>query len=187
MFEELKDKHKNHVSSLEAAYSESQKLSLSPELLEYRALDKNDFNKLFQTVDMLQAQLGYDHLAGACLLVHSNLKNAFARYGYKSEIILGDAIVNGTPYMSCNLDDLKEQLAEGIEHKGQKIHSWLLLENGQFFDATIVRDLTDGKMAAELYCFDVHSDDNGNVIEYKPLLVGSDFVERTNPVSYAHI
>ncbi|MCQ8867370.1 hypothetical protein [Vibrio splendidus] len=186
MFEELKDKHAEYVSNLEKVYANSEHLSLTPKVLQYRHLDKNDFNKLFQVVDMLQAQLGYDHLSGACLLVHSNLKIAFAKHGYASEIILGDAIVNGTPYMECGLKELTEQLSDGISHKTQKVHSWLLLENGQFFDATLVRDLTDGKMAAELYCYGLHQD-NGNVVEYKPYLAGSEFVIRTNLVSSAHI
>ncbi|CAK2229954.1 conserved hypothetical protein [Vibrio crassostreae] len=186
MFDEIKEKHHKHVSSLELVYSNSQQLGLTPNKLAYRPLDKNDFNKLFQIVDMLQVQLNYDHLSGACLLVHSNLKQAFAAHGYASEIIFGDVIVNGVPYMECGLKELTEQLNEGIVHASQKVHSWLLLENGQFFDVTLVRDLTDGRMAAELYCFGLHKAD-GNILDYKPVLAGSEFVARTNPIIQAHM
>ena len=133
---------------------------------------------MFQIVDELQAQIGYDHLSGACLLVHSNLQFKFDKHGYKSELILGDAIVNGVPYMECDLEELTNQLNEGVKHATQKIHSWLLLENGQFFDATIIRDLTDGKYAAELYCYGLHTDSAGNVIEYKPVWRGRNLLQR---------
>ncbi|KZM38790.1 hypothetical protein OA92_08730 [Marinomonas sp. SBI22] len=181
MFSEIKINHQEHVLNIEEAYSKSKKLGLSPDFLSYRKLDKNDFNNLFSIIDRLQPVMNYDHLSGACLLVHSNLKEAFAAHGYSSELVFGDIYINGEPHMGCSINTLMEQLNEGVSNKTQKVHCWLLLESGQFFDATIFRDFTGGVYAAELYGYN-KSELDGYTFEFKPMLVGNGFLEKTNPI-----
>ncbi|GLO60524.1 hypothetical protein MACH09_10320 [Vibrio sp. MACH09] len=180
MFEEIKEKHKKYSEQLEKAYKQSDALDLSPDILKYRHLSKQDFDKIFAIVDAVQPMLNYDHMAGACIFVHSYLKKALANYGYASELIFGDVIVNAEAHMKCNLEDLKKQLDKGISPETQKVHCWLLLENYQVFDATLFRDLSGGIYAAELYGYGYTTLD-GNTFQYEPMLAGFKFVEKTNP------
>lgn len=180
MFEDIKDNHPNHITAIKTAYSNTIELGLSAKPLKYRKLSGNDFKKLFQVVDMLQEKLNYDHEPGSCVIVHPALKQLFSRHGYLSELVFGDVLINGEPHMNCNIDTLKEQINIGTSHEYQRVHCWLLLENGQFFDATLIRDLSDGKHAGEIYNFG-HTESEGNNFNYKPILVGSEFIEKTNP------
>lgn len=183
MFEQIKNEHSDHILNIECAFTVSTELGLSPLVLTYRALDENDFKKLFELVDKVLNKTRYDYISGGCLYVHSYLKLIFSEYGYNSELVFGDVIVNNIPYMECTLESLKEQLKNGKSSTYQDVHCWLLLENGQFFDATLYRDLTDGKYAAELYCFK-SLNLNNNTFEYNPMLVGSKFIEKTSPNPY---
>ncbi|EGQ7878071.1 hypothetical protein HYO33_16300 [Vibrio parahaemolyticus] len=180
MFNTIREKHGHHVENLEFALAESVLLGLSPSIPDYRALTSQDMEVLFQIIDSVQPKLNYDLMSGACLYVHSHLKEAFARHGYKSELVFGDVLVNGEPHMGCDLDMLKKQLSNGIATASQKVHCWLLLESGQFFDASLFRDITNGIYAAELYGFGNSRLDEFR-FEYEPMLLGADFIAKTNP------
>ncbi|EGR0469044.1 hypothetical protein FG064_18965 [Vibrio cholerae] len=180
MFKNIREKHEHHVMSLELALGESELLGLSPSIPDYRALTRQDMEALFQIIDSVQPKLNYDHMAGACLYVHSHLKEAFAQQGYKSELVFGDVLVNGQPHMGCDLGTLKDQLNTGVSDASQKVHCWLLLESGQFFDASLFRDITNGLYAAELYGYG-NTGLDGFHFEYRPMLLGSAFISKTNP------
>ena len=179
MFDKIKIDHPVYARRMDIAFKNSFDLKLSPKPLEYRKLIQSDFDKLFEVIDRLQPKLNYDQINGACLYVHSILSEEFAKIGYSTELVFGDVIVNGTPYIECDLEILKAQLKSGISQDNQLVHCWLLLENGQFFDATLFRDLTNGKQAAELYGFGSTSIQN-NRLEYVPMLAGAEFIKRTN-------
>ena len=184
MFEEIKEQYGQHVANLELAFHESNELGLSPSRLTYRKLTKYDMEKLFEIIDKVQPQLNYDHMSGACLYVHSHLKKVFAENGYDSELVFGDVLIDGELHIGCNLDILKEQIEEGPSNKPQNVHCWLLLESGQFFDASIFRDITNGIYAAELYGYGITRFD-GITFEHKVMLMGSEFINKTN--GYAQV
>jgi len=180
MFKNIREKHEQHVMRLELALSQSDSLGLSSLIPNYRVLTSQDMEALFNIIDSVQPKLNYDHMSGACLYIHSHLKEAFAQHGYKSELVFGDVLVNGQPHMGCDLSMLKEQLNCGISTTSQKVHCWLLLESGLFFDASLFRDITNGVYAAELYGFGKTGLD-GFSFEYQPILLGADFITKTNP------
>ena len=181
MFDEISEKHKGYAEILENTYEQSKKAGLTPRKLKYRSLNEKDFENIFSIVDMVQATLNYDHISGGCLYVHTLLKEALSKRGYLSEVIFGDVLINNDAHMGCDLVDLKEQLNIGVDNKEQKVHCWLMLENYQFFDATLYRDFTDGVYAAEIYGYG-HNELDGDSFHYKPMLAGSDFIEKTNPI-----
>jgi hypothetical protein len=184
MFEQLREKYQEHADRLEASYIKSNELGLSPSYLPYKEFDKSILENLYQIVDMANPLLNYDHVPGACLYAHSELKKAFALYGYHSELVFGDVLVNGVPYMDCDIADLESQLSEGITNKAQKVHCWLLLDSGLFFDATLIRDVIGGEHAGESIGFGFSLYDEGIVFEHKAMLVGEEFIRRTNPLVY---
>ena len=181
MFEEIQELHSEHADSLRDTFHKSNELNLSPICLNYRKLSKEDFDNIFSVVDELQPRLTYDHINGACLYVHTQLKDALAEKGYYSELIFGDVFVNDIPHIDCTTELLEKQLNDGVAYTEQKIHCWLLLENYQFFDATLFRDLTNGKYAAEIYGFGENTID-GKLFKYKAMLAGKSFIEKTNPI-----
>ena len=181
MFNEIMEHHAEHRRKLVTAYDQSKDVGLAPSHLKYRPLSKNDFERIFEIIDTVQPILNYDHLSGGCLYVHTQLKEIFARHGYLSEIIFGDVIVNGNAHMGCDLAELQRQLHIGPDSSVQKVHCWLMLENYQFFDATLFRDLSDGVYAAELYGYGMTKLD-GYVFHYEPILAGCDFIEKTKLV-----
>lgn len=181
MLDTIKIEYPEYANKLSLAYANSNSLGLSPKMLQYRAMDEGDFRKLYQVIDAIQPQLQYDHLHGACLMVHSILKQEFAKIGYFCELVIGDVIVNGVNYIDCNLETLTAQLEKGVSNEKQNVHCWLLLPSGQMFDATIIRDLSEGKQAAEIHGMD-KIPFNGNILEYVPMLIGTDFVSKTNPI-----
>jgi hypothetical protein len=181
MFEEIQELHSDHADNLREIFHKSNKLNLCPAHLNYRKLSKQDFDNIFAVVDEMQPRLNYDHISGACLYVHTQLKDALAKKGYHSELIFGDVYVNNIAHIDCTTGLLEKQLDDGVSYTEQKIHCWLLLENYQFFDATLFRDLTNGKYAAEIYGFGENVIE-GDLFKYKAMLAGKRFIEKTNPI-----
>ena len=182
MFNEITENHCEYSKKLVTTYEESKELGLNPEYFKFRPLSQKDFENIFSVIDQLQPMLNYDHISGGCLYVHNQLKNELIKHGYLSELIFGDVLINDRAYIDCSIDDLKQQLRSGIEIGKQKVHCWLMLENYQFFDATLYRDLTDGVYAAELYGYGATTLD-GNLFNHEPMLAGYEFIKRTNPIS----
>ncbi|WP_417698344.1 hypothetical protein [Psychromonas sp.] len=179
-FEEIEKKYPEHVLNILTAYKESEEVGLLPTHLNYKPLSKTDINRIFDVIDELQPKLKYDHIKGACLFAHLELKKALAKAGYLSELVFGDVIVNGHAHMGCSLNMLKDQLDIGISYDEQKVHCWLILENFQFFDITLLRDLSGGITAGELYGFGKLLVD-GDSFQHLPMLVGQEFIIKTNP------
>lgn len=186
MFNEISENHSDHILAIKNAYRNNSDLDLSCDKFSYRKLDKSDFENLFRVVDSLQEKLNYDHQAGSCVFIHPILKQLFSRVGYSSELVFGDVVINGSPYMGCDISTLKDQLSEGVSYEYQRVHCWLLLENGQFFDATLLRDLTNGTQAGEFYHFGEY-ETQGNTFSYKPILLGEEFIKKTNPQREVHL
>ncbi len=181
MLNSIKKNHPEYAKKIEQAFHNSTELGLSPKQLKHRDIDKSDFDELFKVIDSIQPILNYDHIEGACIYVHSILCKEFAKIGYLSELVFGDVLVNGVPHIECSLDVLKKQVHDGHSTKKQLVHCWLLLESGHVFDATLFRDLTNGQQAAELYGYGSTTIQD-NKFEYMPMLMGSDFIKRTNPI-----
>lgn len=181
-FEELKNKNERVANLMEKAMMRSDTVGLRYSVPKYRECTSNEIEAIYQVVDSFRNVIDYDQGKGTCILVHINVFNMLREKGVSCELVFGNVIINGKPYWDIQPEDLIDQINEGVGTGAQNVHCWILLENHNLLDCTIAREVYSNGIAGELISTGDWSDGQGNSFQHVPMLVGSEFINRTNPI-----
>lgn len=123
----------------------------------------------------------------ACQTLSSNLFAYLNAFGVSADIVLGTVIINGTDEYDTTLEGLKGELKSPHRLSGpQTVHAWVTIGDDTVIDAALPPRLVKNYKAPERFndmmfitragfLYDQYN------IQYRPVLVGSEFFARTNP------
>lgn len=196
------DKNLRYSNSFQRAIFESDKLGISYQS-DLDAEESNELLKEFEvsTIEHMQYEkIQRNDLSGQprihtindCIGISDWICFGLYQEGIKAYYTIGSVFVNNEPYIETSLEYLSSEYrnpSSGVLN----LHCWLTLEDGRIIDPTILvklafrEEFLNGHFAEGLVYFE--KPDLIEEIEFKPILVGSDYIVKVgamNPFGVRH-
>jgi len=122
-------------------------------------------------------------LNGNCVMVHDQLQSYLAFHDVPSHMTIGSMCGDGWKYFDTSLADLERELAQPNGAEEIRVHTWLTLDDGSLLDWTgqaWLDVMTGAEHKAEDCLIFMHQDEHATDRYYSPLLIGNEFLMRTN-------
>jgi hypothetical protein len=147
----------------------------------------NDLNKFYNELIDKYDKLGMprEKISASCAQVSIDMYNFLQEKQIPSLLVIGDMKIDGEKEYNTTYEYLEREL-KGLENGNTMYHVWIVTENFLLIDPTLRlkeserSDFIAKKSKAGLFICDLENFPKG--IEYIPMLVGKDFIYKTNPV-----
>ena len=157
----------------------SEKDVVPDDVLRRTSATLNDFSEFLSVV-----QPGY--WGNACQTLSTNIFAFLNANGIRAEIVVGNVLIQHIDEFRTTLDTLKAELSSDAPRtNSQSLHVWISLGGDTIVDAAMPPRLAANYGAPERFndtIFIARASQlaSGLRIKYHPLLVGSEFIARTN-------
>lgn len=126
-------------------------------------------------------------VCGNCLYRHIDFQKFLKYYNINSVLTIGDVLVENKFRYNTSLQYLRDQLAIGIDNKAVfNAHVWLTSESFEVIDVVLQSSRFCNK-EIDIECYHdelviIDQAATGFKYEYKPLIVGRDYLDRTHKI-----
>jgi hypothetical protein len=154
-----------------------------PSLTEGRLFARQQDNRLAAILRFALRGLSPHDLMAQCFAIHEGIAPEIDRaYGVRSVLTLGWVHDPPNDYFRVSDEELMVYMRDGIADGKMNLHCWLTLPTREILDCTLpttVAIINNMPEAAEGLVMSKHWRELAGGLRYHPLLVGSEFLERT--------
>lgn len=165
--------------------------NINTKFMELKYQDKHNFQKIVSIVqgelfDYIESFFKFSpYLGNMCLDLSAITFMYLKAKGIDAEVIYGNVNINGSPEDEWNTtsDYLKDEFVSKIKNGEQDVHAWVGVGGDIIIDYALPERLWKNYLYPKEINFPVgyaHFFEDSLKVQYKPMLIGSDFFKQTN-------